>query len=85
MKRHDEWAQLGVACGHSQLLVAEKPGNAKISDFRGRPWDGDSMKIKIDDQSGNTRGWLISVLTDIHFWVPVVVLIGGLLLLRWIH
>jgi hypothetical protein len=46
---------------------------------------GYSMKIRIDDQSGNTRGWLISVLTDIHFWVPVVVLIGGLLLLRWIH
>jgi len=41
--------------------------------------------MKRDDQSGNTRGWLISVLTDIHFWVPVVVLIGGLLLLRWIH
>lgn len=30
----------------------------------------------------NTRGWMASVLTDIHFWVPVAVLIGGLLLLR---
>ncbi len=28
------------------------------------------------------RHWLSSVLTDIHFWVPVAVLIGGLLLLR---
>ena len=26
-----------------------------------------------------------SVLTDIHFWVPVVVLMGGLLLLGFIH
>jgi len=24
------------------------------------------------------------VLTDAHFWIPIVVLIGGLLLLRWI-
>jgi hypothetical protein len=30
----------------------------------------------------NTRGWMASVLTDIHFWVPVAVLLGGLLLLR---
>ena len=29
--------------------------------------------------------WLTSVLTDIHFWVPVAVLIGGLLLLESIH
>jgi hypothetical protein len=32
----------------------------------------------------NTRGWWTSILTDIHFWVPVAVLIGGLLLLRLI-
>jgi hypothetical protein len=31
--------------------------------------------------------WLTSVLilTDVHFWVPVAVLIGGLLLLESIH
>jgi len=28
---------------------------------------------------------LTSVLTDVHFWVPVAVLIGGLLLLEYIH
>jgi hypothetical protein len=28
---------------------------------------------------------MATVLTDIHFWVPVIVLIGGLLLLRFIH
>ena len=32
-----------------------------------------------------TRGWLGTMLRDAHFWVPVVVLIGGLLVLRWIH
>jgi hypothetical protein len=32
-----------------------------------------------------TRSWVEIVLTDIHFWVPVVVLAGGLLLLRFIR
>jgi len=39
-------------------------------------------------QNGGTdqaRSWVETVLTDIHFWVPVVVLIGGLLLLRFIR
>jgi hypothetical protein len=31
-----------------------------------------------------SRGWLSLVLHDVHFWVPVAVLIGGLLVLRWI-
>jgi hypothetical protein len=33
----------------------------------------------------DTSNWLTSVLTDVHFWVPVAVLIGGLLLLESIH
>ena len=33
----------------------------------------------------DSRSWVSRVLTDIHFWVPVVVLIGGLILLRAIH
>ncbi len=37
------------------------------------------------DKSEEARNWTTSVLTDIHFWVPVAVLIGGLLLLRFIH
>ena len=28
--------------------------------------------------------WMRLVLRDVQFWVPVVVLIGGLLVLRWI-
>jgi hypothetical protein len=35
--------------------------------------------------SDAARDWLTSVLTDIHFWVPVAVLIGGLLLLKFIR
>jgi hypothetical protein len=35
--------------------------------------------------SEQTRNWMTIVLTDIHFWVPVAVLIGGLLLLRFIR
>lgn len=32
-----------------------------------------------------SHGWLGLVLRDKQFWVPVVVLIGGLLVLNWIH
>jgi hypothetical protein len=35
--------------------------------------------------NGEARNWLTSVLTDVHFWVPVAVLIGGLLLLEYMH
>lgn len=31
------------------------------------------------------RNWLTSVLTDAQFWIPVAILIGGLLLLESIH
>ena len=31
-----------------------------------------------------TQGWVSLVLRDVHFWVPVAVLIAGLLVLRWI-
>jgi hypothetical protein len=31
------------------------------------------------------RGRIGSVLRDAQFWIPVVVLIGGLLVLRWIR
>jgi hypothetical protein len=30
------------------------------------------------------RSVLKVVLTDLQFWVPVVVLVGGLIVLRWI-
>ena len=31
------------------------------------------------------RNWLSSVLTDVHFWVPALVLLAGLLLLRYVR
>ena len=37
------------------------------------------------DNRAQPHNWLTSVLTDVHFWVPVAVLIGGLLLLESIH
>lgn len=30
------------------------------------------------------QSWVSLVLRDAHFWVPVAVLIAGLLVLRWI-
>jgi hypothetical protein len=36
-------------------------------------------------KSERPRNWMAIVLTDIHFWVPLVVLVGGLLLLRFIQ
>jgi hypothetical protein len=37
------------------------------------------------EKNGMPQSWLMSVLTDIHFWVPVVILVAGLLLLKSIH
>ncbi len=31
-----------------------------------------------------SRSWLALVFSDVQFWVPVVVLAAGLLVLRWI-
>jgi hypothetical protein len=31
------------------------------------------------------RSRAASILTDIHFWVPTVVLLAGLLLLKFLH
>jgi len=30
------------------------------------------------------RSWLSFILADVHFWVPLIVLVGGLLLLAWV-
>ena len=34
--------------------------------------------------ANESRSVLKTVLTDLQFWVPVVVLVGGLIVLRWI-
>jgi len=43
------------------------------------------MNMKASEQDSYTRGWWTSILSDIHFWVPVAVLMGGLLLLQFIR
>ncbi|HEY4734954.1 MAG TPA: hypothetical protein VIH53_10460 [Gemmatimonadaceae bacterium] len=42
---------------------------------------GECMTDDVEDKSG---GWVGLVLRDAQFWVPVVVLVAGLLVLRWI-
>jgi hypothetical protein len=37
------------------------------------------------DNRDQPRNRWASVVTDVHFWVPVAVLIGGLILLNSIH
>ena len=37
-----------------------------------------------DKQSAHSNSWLSVVLRDPQFWVPVVVLVVGLVVLRWI-
>jgi len=35
-------------------------------------------------QDNQVRGLWAAIFSDVHFWVPVVVLISGLVVLRWI-
>jgi len=37
-----------------------------------------------DRREQETSNWLGLVLRDVQFWVPVAVLVAGLLVLRWI-
>ncbi|MGB2898559.1 MAG: hypothetical protein WBB89_04780 [Candidatus Acidiferrum sp.] len=48
-------------------------------------WRFGGIWMQENGRADQTRNWVAIVLTDIHFWVPVAVLIGGLLLLRFIH
>jgi hypothetical protein len=34
--------------------------------------------------TGSRYHWLRPLVGDIQFWIPITVLIGGLLLLRWV-
>jgi hypothetical protein len=38
-----------------------------------------------EGKSKQASGRMRSVLTDVQFWVPVIVLLGGLLLLHSLH
>jgi hypothetical protein len=37
-----------------------------------------------DDREQSSGSWLGLVVRDVQFWVPVAVLAGGLIILRWI-
>jgi hypothetical protein len=37
-----------------------------------------------EDSEQSSRSWLGLVLRDVQFWVPVAVLVAGLIILRWI-
>lgn len=38
----------------------------------------------IDRPETQAINWLTTVSGDVHFWLPTLVLLGGLLLLRWV-
>ena len=41
-------------------------------------------RMNDDRHKQDSRSWLGLVMRDVQFWVPVAVLIGGLVVLRWI-
>jgi len=43
------------------------------------------MKGGMPKQIAPKQSTLASIFTDVHFWVPVAVLIAGLVLLRFLH
>ena len=43
------------------------------------------LEIRTESSSRREpRGLLGTILSDVHFWVPVIVLLGGLAVLRWV-
>jgi hypothetical protein len=38
-----------------------------------------------ENREQGSRSLLNLIMHDVHFWVPVVVLVGGLLVLNWIR
>jgi hypothetical protein len=44
----------------------------------------EALKIMSPTFDSQRRNWFGVVLRDEHFWIPFVVLIAGLIVLRWI-
>jgi hypothetical protein len=40
--------------------------------------------MKDDSAQSHRSSWLSLILRDVQFWVPVAVLVGGLIVLSWI-
>jgi hypothetical protein len=58
---------------------------AKIAGNKCVQWSRERRKMQQGDSEIRSRGMLGSVLTDVQFWIPLAVLIGGLILLSAIH
>jgi len=43
------------------------------------------VSFPANQEEPTSRSLLRLVLGDVQFWVPVAVLLGGLLVLRWVH
>jgi len=60
------------------LMVPNRPGSARKL--------GTLSQIAKDDNPRRRRDTLfITIMGDIHFWIPLIVLLAGLLLLRELH
>ncbi|MFL5574167.1 MAG: hypothetical protein ACJ78R_11715 [Gemmatimonadaceae bacterium] len=46
--------------------------------------DDQAGRMSDDNRAKQSGSWAMLVLKDVHFWVPVAVLIAGLVVLRWI-
>jgi hypothetical protein len=42
------------------------------------------MIMRSDGVPGRFKSLSTEVLRDVHFWIPLIVLLGGLAVLRWI-
>ena len=53
-------------------------------DRRNESSNQEPLMSDMEERDLTRRPRLASILRDVQFWIPVVVLIGGLLVLRWI-
>ena len=48
--------------------------------------EGDALELNSQNHQVETdRSRWKAVVRDVHFWIPLAVLLAGLLMLRWIH
>jgi hypothetical protein len=63
--------------------MKKKDNEVKVS--RSKSVNEQEKYLAKTDENAKPRGHTKSVLTDIQFWVPVAVLLAGLLLLHALH
>jgi len=72
-------ALLRATAAHAQYLSATRPSHG-LSDEPSRP----ALRMHRPPREPTAESWISLVLRDVQFWVPVVVLAAGLVVLRWI-